>query len=715
MIIELVGLPGSGKTTFAKCLADDGRWTVVSITGIGELFFYNVLFFSCHPVRFIRGLCWLYHYRGLRELWYTKFVNLFLVHNAKYMKAGKYPRAVIDQGHHQNIASLFDVRVSDEALDRYARTLPKPDLLCFFVADDETRTKRLVGRGYGARGEMNEDYREAWEDARARHFEHVYLSREGLSFPTETVTPDDEGEKLYSIAHARMWHFVLHGRMPTEKAHGLQIAKTIEALREKGVYVALWIPHRENSITIPVGEYYDILTPFPVRTFPIPNLLRFPRFFGQLRFWLDALGFLFVLAFTRTDREGVFFTRNPELAWLLKMKGTSAWYEAHTFPSSKVWLLKFFLAHIDGIIANSEGTANAFVKHRFSNVHIVRNGADIKQFVGAPTQGDARALLNLPKDKKIVTYVGAFYAWKGVPLLLETWEKYFGKQDDLLLMLVGGIRGDMEKYGGIEAYRRSTNVLLVPHVPAAKVPLYLIATDALVLPNTPTTEESVHYTSPIKLFEYMASGRPIIAADLPSIHEILSQEAGLFFRAGDGDALAAAIITTLRNLDEARIRASRARADVVKYSWVGRAQLLLNIVRGHTKSRVNTHAQFLKTITVGGILGVLYLTLIYVLTTHFGLWYAFSVAIAYAVIFVSNFLLLKLIFVGGERHVAHELSRYAALVVANFFVNEFITYILVEKLNMWYMLAQFLVVGVLAVVNFFIYRSQVFQTVQQKE
>ena len=82
---------------------------------------------------------------------------------------------------------------------------------------------------------------------------------------------------------------------------------------------------------------------------------------------------------------------------------------------------------------------------------------------------------------------------------------------------------------------------------------------------------------------------------------------------------------------------------------------------------------------------------------------------------MSNFLLLKLIFVGGERHVAHELSRYAALVVANFFVNEFITYFLVEKLNVWYMLAQFLVVGVLAVVNFFIYRSQVFQTVQQKE
>src|SRR3989338_1735816 len=140
MIIELIGLPGAGKTTFAKHLAEGGEWSLVKVGGKSELLFYNALFL-------------LFRHIGRRELRYTKFVNLFLVHNAKYMKAGKYPRAVIDQGHHQNVIALFDERVADGVIDRYAHSLPKPDLLVFFAASDEVRTKRLSGRGYGARDE----------------------------------------------------------------------------------------------------------------------------------------------------------------------------------------------------------------------------------------------------------------------------------------------------------------------------------------------------------------------------------------------------------------------------------------------------------------------------------------------------------------------------------------------------------------------------------
>src|SRR3989344_4218701 len=100
MIIEFVGLPGSGKSTFAKRLAEHGSWKLVSVSGRAELVFYNVLFLFWHPISFVQGISWFWRYRGLRELWYTKFANLFLVHNAKYMKARRYPRAIIDQGHH---------------------------------------------------------------------------------------------------------------------------------------------------------------------------------------------------------------------------------------------------------------------------------------------------------------------------------------------------------------------------------------------------------------------------------------------------------------------------------------------------------------------------------------------------------------------------------------------------------------------------------------
>lgn len=587
MIVELIGLPGSGKTTFAKRLAEDGEWTLVSVGGRSELLFYNVLFLLCHPINFVQCFIWLWRYRGLRELWYTKFVNLFLVHNAKYVKAQKYPRAIIDQGHRQNIISLFDTRVANEIIDEYCAILPKPDLLCFFLADPETRSERLVERGYGARGELNEDYREAWEAAREEHFEYFYLSRDALSCAIEIITPENEEQKRTKIAHDRVWYFILHGRMPTEKAHGLQIAKTIEALMQKDIPVTLFIPQRISHMQFSLGEYYGLETAIPVRTFAVPNLLKLPRFFGPLRFWLDAFGFFLALVFTRIDREGIYYTRNPELAWLLKMKGARVWYEAHLFPLSKGWLLRFFLAHVDGIIANSDGTKAAFVAHSFHNVHVVRNGVDLERFTNVPAREDVRVLLGLPQDKKIVMYVGAFYAWKGVPFLLEAWRTHFRERNDLLLVLVGGSERDLERNGGLDAYRSLSNVLLVDHTPAEKVPEYLSAANILVLPNMPTTEESIRYTSPIKLFEYMASGRPIVAADLPSIREILGEETCTFFLAGKSDALAEKITVALCSPHDAKLRGSRARAFVHAYSWDARAQLLMNII---SSSEVPRHA-----------------------------------------------------------------------------------------------------------------------------
>jgi glycosyltransferase involved in cell wall biosynthesis len=55
-----------------------------------------------------------------------------------------------------------------------------------------------------------------------------------------------------------------------------------------------------------------------------------------------------------------------------------------------------------------------------------------------------------------------------------------------------------------------------------RIPEYQMAADMLVLPNIPSTKESEKYTSPIKMFEYMASGVPIIASDMPSLREVLN-------------------------------------------------------------------------------------------------------------------------------------------------------------------------------------------------
>ena len=96
----------------------------------------------------------------------------------------------------------------------------------------------------------------------------------------------------------------------------------------------------------------------------------------------------------------------------------------------------------------------------------------------------------------------------------------------------------------------------------------------LALPN-PASAISTRFTSPLKLFEYLAAGRAIVASDLPSIREILHNEAdALLVPPGDASALAGAI---RRLLDDPALAARLARAAfeaAPQYSWDRRAEKL---------------------------------------------------------------------------------------------------------------------------------------------
>ena len=86
------------------------------------------------------------------------------------------------------------------------------------------------------------------------------------------------------------------------------------------------------------------------------------------------------------------------------------------------------------------------------------------------------------------------------------------------------------------------------------------------------------FTSPLKLFDYMAAGVPIVASDLPSLREVLRDgENALLANAGDADAFAAAVRRLLADRSLADRLGRQARIDVQQYSWDARARTLLTI------------------------------------------------------------------------------------------------------------------------------------------
>ena len=174
---------------------------------------------------------------------------------------------------------------------------------------------------------------------------------------------------------------------------------------------------------------------------------------------------------------------------------------------------------------------------------------------------------------RVVAYAGHLYAWKGVDVLLEA----LARMPTVRGLIIGGhpAEPDLARTqavaGQLGLHDRVTFTGLVE---PARVPELLSEAAVLVLPNT-SSAISTRFTSPLKLFEYMAAGRPIVSSDLPSIREILSDGANaLLVPPGDANALAAAIERLLADPDLSSRLARAALDDVPAYSWERRAERL---------------------------------------------------------------------------------------------------------------------------------------------
>src|SRR3989344_4893932 len=112
------------------------------------------------------------------------------------------------------------------------------------------------------------------------------------------------------------------------------------------------------------------------------------------------------------------------------------------------------------------------------------------------------------------------------------------------------------------------------HRPLLEIPVFLKAADVLVLPNS-ASEKISSYTSTLKLFEYMASGRPIVASELLSIKEILNSENSVLVGSDDPESLVGGISKVIENSSFGEMISQKAKEDVKNYTWQKRAERIV--------------------------------------------------------------------------------------------------------------------------------------------
>jgi glycosyltransferase involved in cell wall biosynthesis len=173
----------------------------------------------------------------------------------------------------------------------------------------------------------------------------------------------------------------------------------------------------------------------------------------------------------------------------------------------------------------------------------------------------------------VAAYAGHLYPWKGVDVFVRALALVPGVEG----LIVGGhpAESDLARVRAlVDELRLAGRVTITGLVPPGEVAGRLEAATILVLPNT-ASALSERYTSPLKLFEYLALGRPIVASDLPAIREVLTDgQTALLVPPGDPAALAAALSRLAAEPATADSIAQRARDLAHEYTWDARARRL---------------------------------------------------------------------------------------------------------------------------------------------
>jgi glycosyltransferase involved in cell wall biosynthesis len=197
---------------------------------------------------------------------------------------------------------------------------------------------------------------------------------------------------------------------------------------------------------------------------------------------------------------------------------------------------------------------------------VMPNGVDTQLF---KPQGDSQAMRSqLGLDgQPVVSFIGSFQHWHGIDKLVESFVHVLNEIPQARLLLVGDGPARPNVEDAIGRLGVTSQVIITGLVPQAKIPEILAAVDVAVIPYPRLPKEL--WFSPLKLYEYMAAGKAIVASASGQIAEVVQDGYnGLLVAPGDINEFAQAIIRLLRNPAELDWLGKNARRQAVeRHSW----------------------------------------------------------------------------------------------------------------------------------------------------
>lgn len=290
-----------------------------------------------------------------------------------------------------------------------------------------------------------------------------------------------------------------------------------------------------DRVTVFAPRYRSALVPRPFPIVPVRLLHR--RLLRPLSYGLSS--FLHGLWRARRGKPDLLYYRwmeSPHAVILARLLGARCvcevngepvpdWSAGGTVRSLKHWVARFALRRCDRVVVLTDGLKDLLVRRYAvpaSRIIVLPSGTDLQLFV--PCEAEAcRAECGLPADRLYVGFVGSFYRYQGLETLVEAMVSIKRACPNARLLLVGDGEAAAELKEQVERAGLMDSIVWAGRVPYERVPRLIGAMTVCVAPFRADRGE----TSPVKLFDYLACARPVVASSIPSVTGVFTPETGV--------------------------------------------------------------------------------------------------------------------------------------------------------------------------------------------
>ena len=317
-------------------------------------------------------------------------------------------------------------------------------------------------------------------------------------------------------------NYITFSSIPSSLPSSLQIIKTCESLSKYEHDVTLIKPGTGNK-KLSINKYYGIKNKVNIEEFKI--FKRFPR---GLNFYLYSL---FCLFFVLKKSSSITITRNYFICYLLILFKQKVILEIHHDTKIEGRITKFILKYSNFL--NKKYLVNIVaITNSVKDLFITKYNVNSKKITVLPS-GSSIKINYLPKfnnNKRMkIGYFGSISPSKGINTLIKL-SKIDPSND---YYIYGGSKKEISR---IKMLNSNKNLFLNESIPYAQLSKIMIKMDVLTMPYTGIVKSAGEvddiskYTSPLKLFDYLAVGKMIISSDLKVLKEVISSKNAFFVK-----------------------------------------------------------------------------------------------------------------------------------------------------------------------------------------